>query len=319
MQNAGENLRTDTKSFDQAFEIIRWACVFLFLGRAWQHLFWDPPYRTLIWDESLLKSFIENWTSFTWQQWVTDPRIDGITNQMVGLIGLFYLLCAACAARVKSGRTFEKATLLLGAVSLGFLSFLYGKSRFYQIAQFLEYALQVGTPIFLVWMTRAKETSSSVQAHGFQNLIKTAVILTFACHGLYAIGYYPIPGHYLDMTMNILGVHEATATRFLFGAAIMDFAVCFGLLFRTTTPFAFLYAAFWGTTTAFARLVSNVSWGTFGADLHQWAAETALRLPHGLVPLAALLLFFHADIKLKSLLKKTSFRLASQSDIPTKK
>ena len=46
--------------------------------------------------------------------------------------------------------------------------------------------------------------------------LKIAIALTFSAHGLYAIGYYPQPGVFVDMLINILHFSETTAKDFLF-------------------------------------------------------------------------------------------------------
>jgi hypothetical protein len=49
-----------------------------------------------------------------------------------------------------------------------------------------------------------------------------------------------------------------------------------------------VYATLWGTGTALARVLGNVRLESLASDLFQWLPETIYRLPHGLLPLAAL-------------------------------
>ena len=45
--------------------------------------------------------------------------------------------------------------------------------------------------------------------------LKVAIALTFTCHGLYAVGYYPRPGKFIQMTMTILGTNKEASVIFL--------------------------------------------------------------------------------------------------------
>ncbi len=264
-------------------DLLRFTCICLFLGRAWQHLFWDAPYRALLWDEGLLKPFIERWTSFTWTEWVTSEVLDQWIQGSIQMTGGFYLLCAACCWRVVSGRRLEQVVLMIGSASLAFLSFLFGKEKFYQLGQFLEYALQVGAPLLLVAFVRAGSITKRIDF-----AIRWMTALTFACHGLYAIGWYPVPGEFVEMTMTLLKVGDQSAIWFLKVVGALDIVIAFTLVANRFVIPSYAYAIFWGLATATARVASNVEMTDLAAGLHQWLPETLLRLPHGLVPAFAL-------------------------------
>jgi len=51
------------------------------------------------------------------------------------------------------------------------------------------------------------------------------------------------------------------------------------------------YLALWGFLTVFARIASYWTPAEDYYGMHPWIAETIVRLPHGLVPLALMLLF----------------------------
>ncbi len=53
-----------------------------------------------------------------------------------------------------------------------------------------------------------------------------ALIMTFAGHGSYALGYWPTPGNFYAMTTLILGVEYPAAQNLLRVAGILDFMVC---------------------------------------------------------------------------------------------
>lgn len=282
---------------DRVLVILRWSCFFLFLGRGWQHLFWDAPYRAILWDEGLWSVWFELWFPMTWNQFVTSDAVDNGIQLLIRATGAFYLLCAAASLRVRADRRLEKTLLTLGSMSLLALSLLYYKEKFYQVGQLLEYALQVGAPLLLRGLAVAQSESER------RVLIfpaKVAIALTFVCHGLYALGYYPVPGDFIEMTMRILGVEDATALLFLKTAGILDLLVGAGVFLGATEGAALAYAAAWGLLTAAGRVAAFVSWDSILPDLHQWLPETLLRLPHGLVPLAVLVLCYERGWKARA-------------------
>ena len=77
-----------------AKRILRISVFSVFLGRAWQHLFWDAPYRTLFWDEELLQPLIENIFNISWSKYVTAASTDLWIQNCVFYTGVLYLLGA---------------------------------------------------------------------------------------------------------------------------------------------------------------------------------------------------------------------------------
>ena len=118
-----------------------------------------------------------------------------------------------------------KIALLFGTFLLMVLALMYTKDRFWSIAQFLEYSLQFGSPLFLLWGINTERLS-----HSSISIIKWAIAATFVSHGLYAINFYPRPALFLSMTISILEVSEAKAIFFLQVAGVADFLAA-GLLF----------------------------------------------------------------------------------------
>ena len=47
-------------------KVLRLATFALFAGRAWQHLFWDAPFRALLWDKETMENFDEFKRSLEW-------------------------------------------------------------------------------------------------------------------------------------------------------------------------------------------------------------------------------------------------------------
>jgi hypothetical protein len=120
---------------------------------------------------------------------------------------------------------------------------------------------------------------------------RLAIAGTFIGHGLYAMGYYPVPGNFVDMVIIHLGVGESTARQLLFGMGCLDLFVAAGMVlpFRFARPFL-VYAMVWGGITALARF-------RFGFDMTQsdfgatwFVPEILWRAPHAALPLWVLLM-----------------------------
>lgn len=270
-------------------------CVSLFIGRAWQHLFWDIPIRALLWDEALLMPLVEGLTSLTWHEYVTSSFADRMIQYLIKFIGVLFAAFAVITVFLKSSRSKLRRILPISSALLIFLAFLYTKEHFYHLGQFFEYSAQFMTPLFLYFVLH-----SEARLKKYTVLIKVALALTFICHGLYAINFYPRPGNFVDMTINILGVSESIAHTLLFYAGVLDFIVAILIFIPRVVLPALYYMFVWGFMTSAARIAANLYSDFFWESLHQWWFEFAYRMPHAGLPL--LLIFI---IKETSLSKKT--------------
>lgn len=265
---------------------LRIAAVAVFLGRAWQHLRWDIPIRSLLWDEKLMRPLVEGALGLSWREWVTSADVDQWIAVAVKSGGWFYLAAALAAWFVRPGRRSLNAVVALGGLGLMFLAFFYTKEKFYHLGQFWEYSLQFGAPLLLLWFS-AKPAPAPTRAQWLA--LRMAIALTFICHGLYAIGYYPRPGNFTEMVMVGFGVDEFTAVRILQAAGIADF-VFSALLFVPWRPAqlaAVAYTLVWGALTTAARVWVYFWIAEPAVVLTQWLHESIYRLPHVLGPLAA--------------------------------
>ncbi|MGB5929034.1 MAG: hypothetical protein WBH03_12730, partial [Cyclobacteriaceae bacterium] len=226
-------------------------------------------------------------------EYVTSPAVDAGITVSVRLTGAFYLIAALLCLFAQGRRKLPGIIWLVGSVLLTTLAFLYMKERFFQVGQFLEYALQIGSPVLLyVWVYRGSDAGKTNLNSGFwKNMLlacKILITLTFICHGLYAMGYYPRPGFFVDMTINIFGVYETTAHKMLWWAGLLDMVISVGIFVPPIARVCLLYAVLWGLLTAFARVVANFYADFPWQSLHQYTFETIYRLPHGLIPLFVL-------------------------------
>lgn len=264
------------------FQLLQVATAAVFFGRAYQHLFWDAPFRTLLWDENLMSGIVTGVFGMDWESYINSMAVDDGVNWTIKAFGVLYLICGMVALSLtKIPRIFQKI-LLIGAVGLILLSLLLWKEKFYSVGQFFEYSLQFGAPLFLYTLMRRGEV-----AKRWWFWLRMAMAATFVCHGLYAIGYYPQPGHFMDMTVEILGVSNETASLLLKIMGVLDFLVAAMLFVPRLQQPALAYMVFWGFVTALARIWTNFDFGEVGTHLHQTVYEMVYRWPHFLVPLGA--------------------------------
>ncbi len=278
------------KNQDFFFLLIQLATVCVLLGRAWQHWFWDAPFRTVLWEEAWMRQPVSFLLGMTWDEYVSSPRVDNFIQGMIKGFGVFYFVCAVAAIFARKLPEALRWLLPAGSLALMFLAICYMKVSFYSLGQFLEYTLQFSAPVFLFYILKNPGKRSRLILP-----MKIAIAFTFTCHGLYAVGYYPIPGNFVQMVISILHVGDATAKNFLALAAFMDFLISV-LIFLPGRigRVALLYAVFWGFMTSIARVWANFYPEFWLESLHQWMPETVYRFPHFLIP-AALLYFLNKE------------------------
>ncbi|WP_298546369.1 DoxX-like family protein [uncultured Aquimarina sp.] len=271
---------------DQTQLIFKISVFLIFIGRAWQHLFWDAPYRSFFWDESLLKPIIEGVFNITWQEYATSNRTDLIIQNGIKINGVLYLIAAISVLMIKKNTTkWFRIPIYLGGCSLVLLTILLTKEKFYHIAQFFEHSIQFGLPFVLLY-----SYSKKLRHESLVFIFKILIAFTFFSHGLYAFGFYPVPGKFIDMTIQIFGFSETTAISFLYIAGILDFILAILIFIPNVQIYALWYAVGWGLLTAMARIVANFYWDFPLQSIHQNLHEVIYRIPHGLTPLLVILL-----------------------------
>ena len=268
------------------YKLLQAAVFFTFLGRAYQHCFYEAPYREILWDEHRMSGFVKFFFGMEWKAWATSPQVDaGITSFIDG-VGVFYLLCAIMVVFIRKIPRVAAFILKLGAISLFILAILYWKQKLYATGQFFEYSLAFMGPIFLLWFIKEEGISKKMILW-----MKVAIALTFCSHAMYAIAYYPHPLSFFEMTGNILGISEEQTVSLLWMMGVADIlvSILIFLPYRKIVMTALLYATIWGFLTAFAR-----PWGYFHIEfwqdsLHRWGFEAMFRLVHGFLPLVLFL------------------------------
>ncbi|MEO1416573.1 MAG: hypothetical protein AAFW00_14920 [Bacteroidota bacterium] len=152
----------------------------------------------------------------------------------------------------------------------------------YIVIQLFEHAIQFGTPLLMGYYLHQKlSTDRSIR------WAKILIAITFLCHGLYALGVYAQPAHFLMMTQEILGVSTDEARVFLHVMGALDLWMVVALFVPSQQRAALIYAIIWGLLTAIAR---TWAFGVFKGPgwshtLQEIVPQTVFRLAHGLLPL----------------------------------
>ena len=255
------------------------------LGRSWQFIVWDAPLRTLFWDQNLLEPLVLFFSEMTWTEFVTSDALDNFIQNLKLSFGVVLLGTAIACFFVQRFPKLVKILLWCSFFILVFVIFLRAKEKFYQLGQFLEHASQLGViPLYIAII------SDRFKMYWLR-YAKVLVALTFICHGLYAIGYYPRPGNFVDMTIKTLGCTESLAHELLFYVGIVDIAVAFLIFVPKIAVYVLWYVAFWGLFTAFLRVTTGVYLDFFWDSFLQVWHTTVYRWVHGLLPLS--LVFLH--------------------------
>jgi hypothetical protein len=262
------------------------ACIGVLLGRGWQHIFWDPPYRTLLWDENLFKPVIEKVFGIPWEKYVTSIRIDHNFQTSFKIIGFLLVLGIFFTFFLNRIKRVAENYLLICTGWLFILSIIYWKEYFWDFPQFAELCSQWMAPAIFVGLNRSHERNIDMI-----KILKITLALTFFGHGLYALGLVPIPGQWIDMVINALNISETNSKYFLKAVGVLDIIASVLVFFPKFRKYGYWYMAIWGACAAIGRLVgtyySEIGFFNF---LHQQAGEFLYRIPQFLLPIVALLI-----------------------------
>ncbi len=262
--------------------LLRWCVCLTLLARGWLTWHWDSPIRGLVWQEDWWAPLLESRFSLSWREFAeqSDPYINsGLTA--IGLI----LIALAFVPWLCSRPKFRWTRWLLWPAALLFFfdSFARWCAKDYDIGMAIEHSLQMISPLAL-FLT----VSFPRKVRLWSLAVSLAAALTFVGHGLYAIGFHPVPLSYQLMTMKILGISQGAAMGFLLVVGWLDIVAAAALFVAPLRRFAIYYLIFWGFLTALARVVSHVGPAQAHFGLDPWLAETLVRTAHWLLPLLLL-------------------------------
>ncbi len=266
--------------------------VALFGGRAWQAWFYQLPLEEVLWDERLAAGPVRWLTGMDWEAYTASELSMHLEDRLCTAAGYWWALCAVACLLVARWPKAVRPVLWAGAASLLVLAVLYGKEDFWRPAQSAEYAMQLCLPV-LIGM--AATGGLSVR---WIRLAAVATAVTFAAHGVYAVGLYPRPGHWIQWCLNVFSMSEYSAGTALFAAGILDFAAAAALVFFVVRPpsspaqrwalrATLAYCTVWGLLTALARLAGPAEYIAVSGWESYWRQnlhETLVRLVHGGLP-----------------------------------
>lgn len=262
---------------------LKMAVCLLFVGRGWLYMAGMSPLSTFFWNESWMTGPVESILGMSWSAYASSS--EPLMIQVQTGLGYFFLMAAACTWFCGRKRTLPNGVLLsawLVSLPHGLLTWV---EMNYSWALLLEYFVQALVPLLLVtadgrWSTRT-----------WYYLAAIASAATFVGHGIYAWGWpYPRPASFSFMTMNLLGLSQAASGVFLCFIAVIDVIAAGGLFFRRARKYAAIYMVVWGSLTALARPLTHFTRAEDYYGLHPWIAESLVRMPHALLPLACLLI-----------------------------
>jgi hypothetical protein len=278
--------------------------ILVLIGRGYQYLFFSAPFMSLYYYAEFLKPYVEEKTGMLWHDFLSLPEIDNYTKAIIYYIGGLFLITIPCILflKKKNYRWFQ-VPILVSGIGLIFLAVLLTITKNYKVGQFIEYSIQFTSPFLLLSFVRYKCIQQNLLF-----ILKVLIAFTFVGHGLYAIGYYPVPGYFVDMVIRIFKCSESFARSFLIIAGILDMVVAIGLFLpnKNVVKYCLLWAVIWGFSTAIARVVGNFYSDFIFRSLHQTIYEMMYRLPHGLLPVLGLLLLDSKSYVLKKTIKENN-------------
>jgi hypothetical protein len=268
--------------------LLKITVISVLLGRGYQYLFFSVPLISLYYYAEFLKPFIENKSGMLWHDFLSLPEIDIYTDALIYCIGSLFLITIPFIIFLKKRNyTWFQLPILAAGIGLIFLAVLLTITKNYKVGQFIEYSIQFTSPFLLLSFISYQWIQQNLLF-----ILKLLIAFTFVGHGLYAIGYYPVPGYFVDMVIRIFKCSESFARSFLFIAGILDIFIAIGLFLpnKTVVKYCLIWAVIWGFSTAIARVLGNFYSDFILRSLHQTVYEMVYRLSYGMLPLLALYL-----------------------------
>lgn len=295
------NSRLNTKTIHSNLFFLNLLKFFTFcvlIGRAYQGFFFDLPLRTFFWDESLLGDLVVSLTGDSWQNYVTNRifDLDGFIDATGVGIGVIWGLTALSILWLEKYTRLVRLLLFSSGALLILLSILLWKDNYYALAQLLEQMTQVSMPFLLAIVYQPKKatppTFELYNTPKFRHALIAIIGFTFCSHGLYAVGYYPTSGAWMEWCHNMLPLStDESIIDFLWVMGMLDFVAVSLLFFRSTRTIGLSYCIVWGFATALARVLANFYWNMPWVSLHEWTYQTIFRLAHGGLPFLLWLLY----------------------------
>ncbi|MFT5881841.1 MAG: hypothetical protein ACI9FG_000331 [Crocinitomicaceae bacterium] len=253
-------------------------------ARGWLMYKWGSQIRSLLWNEEAVSPLLEKYTSLSWEDYAleSDPYI---TNGIEWL-GIILMIGAVLTLlmRIPYFAIFKWFLVPLWAI-LALDSFGNYAYVNYQSAMMIEYVLQAGIPLLFLWVL-----VWPMMPKTWAWVASLCVCACFVGHGLYAVGYHPVPWSFQVMTMDILGISEERALAFLYTVGILDFIAAIAILIPQLRRPGLYYMVMWGGITALARILAHYDTAQKYNGMDPWIAEFVVRTSHWLFPILLLMM-----------------------------
>lgn len=288
------NERKDNKT---TLHFLRFALFTLFIGRAYEHLFMDPPFRAVIWNYKFSGWFVEGVLNWNWDYFLISLPSDRFIDYVVQGFGVFYFFCAFLVLFANKKMKWVKLVMYVSSVFLALLACMVMIDHHTIWLQLFESGIQIVAPlVFVQYLYKGRLSYSYVL------WTKACISVTFIAHGLYAIGYYPVPIHFVKMWRNTIGLSHGQAMQVLWLIGMLDIVAALALFSGNMKLIkaCLAYIVFWGLATALARIAGN-----FYSSFPMYSLKASwylcsYRMVHGLLPLV-LLLSIKYEFSIKSL------------------
>jgi len=290
--------------------LLRITLILMFLGRAWQHLVWEGPYRNIFYNPHGFGKFLAWVSGDNLVNIYSDPFYENLLDGFYRFVGVVFVLGAVATFLYSQSFKFKKIAKLF-VISGGFLMILvsygYFVGKHYLVTMFFEHSIQMFLPFAFLLSFRSSRKLLIV-------MLQLTTAVTFICHGLFAYGFHPQPGGFADMMIVFFGMKEEIARKSLVHIAELDFVFAAIILipFQLANGkqlvrrviyyilFVFLvYGVFWGYATAFARILVHFD-SRFPFDtINGYLYETLVRIGHGTFPLVLLIQLYKNNKMIK--------------------
>ncbi len=274
--------------------LLQASTIFLLIGRGWQFIFKSTPFNAFLTHPIFMEPVLEYVYRVDWKTYLTDSSWDNFHMDIITGWGIYFWICAFLLCFIKKlNRWVITGITTSSFVILFFLSFCYSIDKGFQIGMIMEHSLQVFCPLFLLFFYKRINNPAGNQST-FILALKIATALTFIGHGLYAVGYHPTPGFFVDMMIKGFGTTERQSILLLRIVGYLDIALALAIFipWKPILRLGLGYIIIWGFLTALARVYANFSVSLGWYSLKQWIPEFLMRVPHFLLPLVLFAFIF---------------------------
>lgn len=161
------------------------------------------------------------------------------------------------------------------------------KASGYLPEQLIEHSTQIALPFLLVYVLR----HHALTKNKLYFILASIIGLTFIGHATYALGVHHVPNNFIEMTMRSLPwMDKQAALQFLFVIGLLDVLFTILAFIPGIRRIAIWYLIIWGFITALARTYYVLDEGVTVDLFLINVPNTVYRLPHGILPMAMLLL-----------------------------